>query len=55
MARLTTSVITLNQPNDSVSSYTSNGTKVVVATKVRYSAQRLASHSPTISTASSEA
>ena len=36
-------------------SSTSSGTKRVVATNVRYSAHRLASHSPTISTASSVA
>ena len=50
-----TRAMSLNALTPLVSSYTSKGTRAVVAMNVRYSAHRLLSHSPTISAASSAA
>ena len=57
MARLMTRAVTLSAVTvlGGSSSWISYGTKTIVATNVRYSAQRLANHSPMASTPSSTA
>jgi len=55
MARLMTSASTFSAVTLLSSSRISNGTKTIVATNVRYSAHRLANHSPMASTPSSTA
>ena len=52
MARLMRNITILKMLSFVVSSYTSNGSRIAVARNVRYSAQRLANQSPTISVAS---
>ena len=55
MARLITNVTSFSAETPLVSSSTSYGMNTIVATNVRYSAQRLPIHSPTASVPSSAA
>ncbi len=55
MARLMTSATTFSAVTLLISSSISRGTKTMVATNVRYSAHRLANHSPMASMPASRA